>query len=307
MVFRRAGNQLSLLDSTTVSAVAPRAANRSIHEATRPRLREVGSSPAAQPELPFRAFPGTSTSVAHDASAHAALERRLRLAIGRGALCLTVTDNRRTMVSIRRDDGMQRVRLHHMFLDAPPEVVTALGRYFARGDRFASKLIDRYIAAQQSRIRTPSEPADETQLDPCGEVYDLTEVLRCVSERYFDGRVQLPITWGRNGTSHRRRRSRRTIRMGTYLIDEKFIRIHPALDQAFVPRFFVEWVVYHEMLHHVVPMPVINGRRVYHSDEFRARERRFEDYERAVAWEKTYLTRLISSRGRDTAMPALPF
>ncbi len=95
--------------------------------------------------------------------------------------------------------------------------------------------------------------------------------------------------------------------MGTYLIDERIIRIHPALDQPFVPRYFVEWVVYHEMLHHVVPMPVVNGRRVYHSDEFRDLERRFDDFERARAWEEAHLTRLISSRGRGAPARSLPF
>ena len=39
--------------------------------------------------------------------------------------------------------------------------------------------------------------------------------------------------------------------MGSYSADSKVIRIHPALDQPLVPRFFVEWIVFHEMLHHV--------------------------------------------------------
>ena len=96
--------------------------------------------------------------------------------------------------------------------------------------------------------------------------------------------------------------------MGLYLIDEQLIRIHPALDQAFVPRYFVEWVVYHEMLHHVIPMPMVNGRRVYHSPEFRARERDYADFERAREWEETHLSQLISSRGTSTRpLRSLPY
>ena len=212
-------------------------------------------------------------------------------------LSLTITDNRRTMLSIQRRGSVRRVRLHHMFVDATPEIIEAVGRYLSRGDRFASKLIDRYIAENQDRIKTPAQlPAP--RLEPRGVVYDLVEIQSLLSEQYFGGLIELAITWGRHGTSQRKRRSRRTIRMGTYFIDEQLIRIHPALDQMFVPRYFVEWVVYHEMLHHVVPMPLVKGRRVYHSPEFRSRERQYSDYERARAWEERHLRKLIASRAR---------
>jgi hypothetical protein len=242
-----------------------------------------------QPELPL----GRAAGVPVDEATRAAFERRLRAAVN-AEVSLRITDNRRTMLSFRRRGGAHDVRLHHMFLDAPAHVVEALGRYLAHGDRFASRLIDRYIAANQERIRqAPSAPP--APLQPHGRVYDLDEIQRALSTRYFDGQVKLDITWGRRSGSQRRRRARRTIRMGTYLIDEKLIRIHPALDQSFVPRYFVEWVVYHEMLHHVVPMPVVDGRKIYHSAEFRARERIFHDYERARAWEQQHLPRLIAS------------
>ena len=293
-------SQLSFLDSTLVVSPPSRA---------RARARSLGSQShrandarSAQSELPFE----HTRTEAQVETLRATLERRLRHAIGHGVVVLAVTDNRRTMVSVRREGEARHIRLHHMFLDAPPEIITALGRYFARNDRFASRLIDRYIAAQQHRIRAVFA-SDPPPIDPTGMVYDLAEIQRGISVRYFDGRVEVPITWGRHAATQRRRRARRTIRMGTYLIEEQLIRIHPALDQSFVPRYFVEWVVYHEMLHHVVPMPLVNGRRVYHSDEFRARERLYHDYERARAWEETHLTRLISSRRTGPPVRALPF
>jgi hypothetical protein len=73
------------------------------------------------------------------------------------------------------------------------------------------------------------------------------------------------------------------------------IRIHPALDQSWVPRYFVEYIVYHEMLHHVIPMPERNGRRQLHTPEFRARERAFAHFERALAWERRHVHRLLRS------------
>jgi len=85
--------------------------------------------------------------------------------------------------------------------------------------------------------------------------------------------------------------------MGVYLHDHKLIRIHPALDDARVPRHFVELVVFHEMLHQAIP-PVSgrDGRRMVHGRDFRARERRFPGYERARAWEKQNLHLLLRQR-----------
>lgn len=279
--------QLSLLDALAAaqgSSTAP-------HKPVGTPAGQVKQSTAVvlQPDLPLDQPRSAVTE-----EVRAALEVKLQADLG-PAVKLTVTDNRRTMVSVRRRGGVRHVRLHHMFTDAPTEVVSAVALYLADGDREASKLIDRYIAANQSKIRTHAfvQPA---KLIPRGAVYDLEEIQHGLSERYFAGRVRLNITWGRRGKSRSKRNARRTIRMGTYFIDEQLIRIHPALDQAFVPRYFVEWVVYHEMLHHVIPMPVVNGRRIYHSAEFRESERRFADYERARAWEQAHLRRLIGSR-----------
>jgi hypothetical protein len=46
---------------------------------------------------------------------------------------LGVTDNTYTMLSFSRRGGTYRVRLHHMFLAAPGDLVELLGRYI-KGD-----------------------------------------------------------------------------------------------------------------------------------------------------------------------------
>jgi hypothetical protein len=44
------------------------------------------------------------------------------------------------------------------------------------------------------------------------------------------------------------------------------------------------------MLHAVLPPPLSpSGRRLYHSQLFRQREREFDDYERAMAWERRFV------------------
>jgi hypothetical protein len=85
--------------------------------------------------------------------------------------------------------------------------------------------------------------------------------------------------------------------MGSYSADTKVIRIHPALDQKRVPRFFVEWIVFHEMLHQVHrARRLADGRRCVHTPEFLEQERTFHDYERAIRWEHENLDLLLQSR-----------
>lgn len=91
------------------------------------------------------------------------------------------------------------------------------------------------------------------------------------------------------------------MRFGSYLPAKRLIRIHPALDQAFVPQSFVEFIVYHELLHHVIPPVRVNGRYQIHSAAFRRREREFPAYAEAIAWRQQSLRRLLRSNRRHQA------
>jgi predicted metal-dependent hydrolase len=108
------------------------------------------------------------------------------------------------------------------------------------------------------------------------------------------------VTWARSHTA-RASASRRSIKLGSYTSRDRLIRVHPALDAAFVPRFFVEYIVYHEMLHHVLPPRLLNGRRELHGPAFLARERQFHDYQAALRWERENLRKLLKRRARKTS------
>ena len=43
--------------------------------------------------------------------------------------------------------------------------------------------------------------------------------------------------------------------MGSYSVEDRLIRIHPTLDRPDVPRYYVAWIVYHEMLHQSTAFP----------------------------------------------------
>jgi hypothetical protein len=228
-----------------------------------------------------------------DEAARQRLENRIAVHLRSGRLALAITDNRYTMIAVKRERGLYRVRLHHMFLEADAAVVRALARYIGENDRLASELLGRFIDRHQGRIRRlhrkPSQlPTIETQ----GQVHDLRALFDDLNAQYFNGQIHAQITWG-NGRSRRKRRHD-SIKMGSYSVEDRLIRVHPSLDRPFVPRFFVEWIVFHEMLHQVYDIPIVDGRRRFHTAEFRAAERAFAHYERASRWEKEHLTELLS-------------
>jgi hypothetical protein len=209
-----------------------------------------------------------------------------------GSLQLTITDNRSVMISVQRDIKRQvyRVRLHHLFVDAPTAVLRILAHYIMLGDRKSSRDLNGFIDERQDRIREPEQQERRPTIKTHGKVYDLREIFDDLNARYFNRQVSAKISWGRNVGSGRARSS---IKVGSFIVELDLIRIHPGLDQRWIPRFYIEWVVFHEMLHSVHPIPRVNGRRRFHTPEFEMDERRFEHYELATLWEKRNLAALL--------------
>jgi hypothetical protein len=198
-----------------------------------------------------------------------------------------------------------------MFLDAPVAVVNALVRYVTRGDKRASELVGEYIEANGARLARRRPRA--IPLVAKGAHHDLLAIFQDVNARYFGGACHALITWGKK-QARRSDGPRKAIKLGSYSNLERLIRIHPALDRKWVPRYFVAFVVYHEMLHHMIPAARGNARagianlsfdnsnlrtrghvarRVLHPPEFLDRERLFRKYERALEWERRHIGRLL--------------
>jgi hypothetical protein len=172
-----------------------------------------------------------------------ALESALAREAGR-PLQVVVTDNRSVLLSVRRISRGPLVRLHRMFLHAPLAVVSALARNIRRHGPAADGEVRRFMNENLHRVRRT--PRELPPLVTRGRVHDLGEVFADLNDRCFGGSMHLPITWGR-GVGRARRSG---LTFGSYDPVLALIRIHPVLDRPTVPRFFLESVVHHEMLHH---------------------------------------------------------
>lgn len=133
-------------------------------------------------------------------------------------------------------------------------------------------------------------------IKPHGEMYHLQDIFNRINEEYFERKLDLPITW--SGSKHRKVRTSR--RLGSYDLRSGLIRIHRILDNAHFPSYFISYVVYHEMLHHVYPpRKGMDGRRKVHHKEFLAKEKEFKEFARAKKWEKENLHTILGTYGRS--------
>ncbi len=183
------------------------------------------------------------------------------------------------MITARIRDGVLQVRLHRMFLQAGDDLLEEIGSFIRRrGGK--TPLIRDFIRRQSSLLRraTPRR----SRINPIGKHHDLCELALSVNDGYFSGRITAAVTWG----ASRRGRAVRRRTLGSYSSHTNTIRINPVLDKKKVPPFFIEFIVYHEMLHADMGVEGGLGRRSVHSREFRQREKLFHRYAEAIAWEK---------------------
>lgn len=210
----------------------------------------------------------------------------------RAPVSIRVTNNRHSLASVRHAQGAYSYRLHHRFLAAPPEVIGALSRLGKREEREARQLISAFWLSQADE----EAPQVVQALRSRGTFHDLAALMATLEQDYFEPGFarDVAVTWGAASTRKTSRRAR-SIKLGSYHPATRLIRIHPALDQAFVPRYFVDFVLYHEMLHHHFRHEGdrVGLRRCLHSATFRQAERRFADFHKASEWERLNLNQLL--------------
>jgi len=207
---------------------------------------------------------------------------------------LTFTKNRSTMVSFRKIKGCYHVRLHHMFRHADTAMLNDLLGFLTTKKKASAAAIDRFIADHRDEI-DQSRPRRNIATATAGKHFDLKEVLNRVANRYFGGVSDVRIGWGAAPRRPRRRRRRvaASRALATYNYADKLIRVSPVLDAPNVPDYVIDWIIYHELLHHVLPIERAGKKNIYHSAKFRSLERGFEHYEKAKTWEETHIAELL--------------
>jgi predicted SprT family Zn-dependent metalloprotease len=196
------------------------------------------------------------------------------------AVTLVLTDNASSMLSVRRKGPVSFVRLHRIFLCADEGTLKEIASFIRHG-RGSMPMFRAFVNQMSAAIRRKLPKSFPVRT--LGKYHDLRSIFERLNREYFAGKLTSVITWG-TGSSGRTVR-KRTLGSYSYLTDT--IRINPVLDKNTVPAYYIEFVVYHEMLHSSMGIQKKNNRRAIHTRDFREREQVFKEYDKAIQWEKT--------------------
>jgi hypothetical protein len=187
--------------------------------------------------------------------------------------------------TIRVRGGRVFVRIADMCRDMPPDAQRGLAYILVakllrkRVPKEADRIYADYVTTTEMRERSNDRKRSHGRkvvTTAKGDVYDLDEIFDNLNFWYFRGGLAKPVlTWS----------SRKTYRiLGHHDSTHNTIVVSKSLDAADVPRFVVEYIVFHEMLHIHHPTVHHNGRRYNHTPAFRRDERRFPHYRDAEDW-----------------------
>lgn len=191
---------------------------------------------------------------------------------------IRIHENSSTYLRAENKFGVLWLHMHRFFSEAPTPVLEAVVRFAKKKDKQALKVIRR-----MAELYFEENPAEPTSLIAKGHAYDLEAIYEQVKAQYFPPDYHASIGWSDKSRSGKRR----SITFGTYDRQRRQIRMNRCLDSQKVPLYFVEFVVYHEMLHGIyLPKTGFLGRTRIHTAEFRAKEKEFIHFAQAKVWEK---------------------
>ena len=184
--------------------------------------------------------------------------------------------------TIRLRQGELFVRVSDLLEGAPEPVLHAIAHillaklYRKPVDRAQSARYRRYVASHDiaAKARLVRQIRGRKQIQSAsGHQYHLEEIFEDLNRRFFHGLMGRPqLTWSRD---HARNR------LGHYDPAHNAIVISRVFDHPRVPRFVVEYILFHEMLHLKHPVKLRGSRRCVHSSEFMAEERVFPELTQA--------------------------
>jgi predicted metal-dependent hydrolase len=187
--------------------------------------------------------------------------------------------------TIRVRGGKVFVRLAELSESAPPEIHEALA-FILVGKLLRKKILPQTIRRYREFVKTQEIQAKAAENKRAkgrkiittskGENYDLEKIFHKLNLVYFQNSILKPtLTWS----------ARKTYRiLGHHDATHETIVISKSLDNKAVPKFVVEFVVFHEMLHIFHPTTHRNGRRYNHTAQFRTDEKKFAYFEEAENW-----------------------
>jgi hypothetical protein len=189
--------------------------------------------------------------------------------------------------TIRLREGEIFVSLSDLLEGAPEPVLRAIAHILLA--KLYRKSIDAGQNLRYKRFASSAAVTRQTEIirhargtkryfGPEGRFFNLEEVFDSLNMRFFSGLLGRPdLTWSEHHAKHL---------LGHYDAAHNTIVVSRVFDRPSSPRYAIEYLLYHEMLHLKHPIKSRGLRRCIHSSEFKADESRFPQLTEALAFIK---------------------
>jgi hypothetical protein len=189
--------------------------------------------------------------------------------------------------TIRIREGQIRVSLSDLLEGAPEPVARAIAHILLA--KLYKKPIDAAQNLRYKRFASSAAVTRQTELirgargnkrffGPEGRYYHLEEVFDALNLRFFGGLLGRPeLTWSEQMAKRA---------LGHYDAAHNMIVVSRVFDRPSSPRYAIEYLLYHEMLHLKHPVTRRGLRRCVHSRAFKAEEKLFPQLKEALAFIK---------------------
>ena len=190
--------------------------------------------------------------------------------------------------TIRLREGRILVRISDLLETAPESVLRAIAHILlaklyrkpiapAHAARYRRHVASHHLSAKVHLIRQMR--GRKRIASAQGEIYNLDQIFDELNQRFFHGLLGRPqMTWSQD---HARNH------LGHFDPAHNTIVVSRIFDRRKVPRFVLEYLVYHEMRHLKYPVKLKGTRRCVHGPEFQAEEKLFPKLEEAKQVLKT--------------------
>jgi hypothetical protein len=187
--------------------------------------------------------------------------------------------------TIRLREGEIRVSLSDLLEGAPESVIRAIAHILLA--KLYKKPIDASQSLRYKRFASSAAVTRQTEVirhargskrffGPEGRFYNLEEVFDTLNTRFFGGLLGRPeLTWSEQFAKRA---------LGHYDATHNTIVVSRVFDRPSSPRYAIEYLLYHEMLHLKHPVRMRGLRRCVHSREFKAEEALFPQLTEALAF-----------------------
>lgn len=190
-------------------------------------------------------------------------------------------------LTVRKRNDKLLIRMSDILTDAPQKVLaSAANRIISqflniKCSHEPKAIYNEYIHSElmRQRITTMRQArAGKKITGPEGKYFDLDECFKKINNKYFKSGISKPtLSWSAQQSK---------FRMGHYDSDLDTLVVSQQLDSKRTPKYVVEYVVFHELLHKLHPGSFANGRRQIHTTEFKRDEKLFDEYKHAKKWLK---------------------